>query len=263
MSDHKQPDGPDEEPCPKTHKPTETSKSPTRPVGLTSNVESSLTDGGFLSADRPALARHNRTMAARIADEPNAVGVPATTSPSEKLRAGIFAMFEQYERERREAGTENDDALDYVRWIADSYDQRRNNPEAMRAFLDTLADELTLDDVRALRVAAEAAVAATPAVIMRQADRGMQPPRIADEIGLTPSRVYGILREERQKRVAALIELAVKVDADAGGDPRDALTRFSSALADVSEEHREAAEQYLETLRRAVAKRGTQPGDVE
>lgn len=61
--------------------------------------------------------------------------------------------------------------------------------------LDGLAAELRLDDFRTLRLAGEAAVAATPRAIKGARDRGMTPPRIADELGLTPSRVYQVLRE--------------------------------------------------------------------
>lgn len=81
--------------------------------------------------------------------------------------------------------------------MADEYDQRRDDPAQLTAFLARLADELTLEDVRALRVAGEAAVAATSRVIGAEKDRGMKADRIAEEVGLTVSRVYQILREQR------------------------------------------------------------------
>ncbi|MFF7234417.1 hypothetical protein [Streptomyces sioyaensis] len=85
------------------------------------------------------------------------------------------------------------DPLDAVRDIAAGY--AADGADTRDDYLDRLADELTLDDVRALRIAGEAAVAATPRVIWAESDRGKKPPRIADEIGLTVSRVYQILRE--------------------------------------------------------------------
>nr|WP_272925108.1 helix-turn-helix domain-containing protein [Streptomyces sp. SID8377] len=48
-----------------------------------------------------------------------------------------------------------------------------------------------------MRVAAKAAAAATPRAIRRAATDGMKPPRIADELGRTPSYVYRILREQQ------------------------------------------------------------------
>lgn len=133
------------------------------------------------------------------------------TSPEEQLRAGIFAAVEEYERARRAANANHDQNpldLDYVRWIADNYGASREGggAEELTAFLDDLANELDLDEVRILRMAGEAAVAVTPRVIGGAADRGMKPPRIADEIGLTPSRVYGILREQRAKDERAVVD---------------------------------------------------------
>ncbi|MGA5354032.1 helix-turn-helix domain-containing protein [Streptomyces thermodiastaticus] len=60
---------------------------------------------------------------------------------------------------------------------------------------DQLAAALDLADLRALRVAGEAAAAATPRAIKAARARGMKPPQIAAELGLTPSRVYQVLRE--------------------------------------------------------------------
>ncbi|MEU1815178.1 hypothetical protein ABZ543_08265 [Streptomyces roseifaciens] len=144
------------------------------------------------------------------------------------------------------------DRLELVRTIARQYEQHRADPQELRALLLSLADDLSVDDVRALRLAGDAAVAVTPEVVHRAGARGMHPQQIADGVGLTVSRVYALLREERQKTVTALVEAAVKADAAAGNDPHAALTRFSAALAHVPEEHRETAEQYLATLRRAV-----------
>ncbi|EFL21883.1 hypothetical protein SSOG_01595 [Streptomyces himastatinicus ATCC 53653] len=132
------------------------------------------------------------------------------TSPEEQLRAGIFAAVEEYKRAKRAADANHDQNtldLDYVRWIADNYGaSREDGSEELTSFLEELANELDLDEVRILRMAGEAAVAVTPRVIEGAAERGMKPPRIADEIGLTPSRVYGILREQRAKDERAVVD---------------------------------------------------------
>ncbi|MFC8925237.1 hypothetical protein ACFT43_05055 [Streptomyces albidoflavus] len=120
----------------------------------------------------------------------------------EEFRDEVLGIFEEYERrrvaERALAGDPNPtdaDPLEYVYEIARHYDQREQRPD----YVATLADELTLDDVRSLRLAGEAAKAATPFVIVAENDRGMEVPQIASEIGLTESRVYAILREHRAK----------------------------------------------------------------
>ncbi|MCY0959616.1 hypothetical protein [Streptomyces sp. H27-H5] len=121
---------------------------------------------------------------------------PAT----EKFREQLLGLLAEHERqvvaERALAGDPNPtdtDPLEYVYEIAEHYAQREQRPD----YLARLADELTLDDVRALRLAGEAAKAATPLVIMAETARGKEVPQIADEIGLTESRVYAILRKQR------------------------------------------------------------------
>ncbi|MFH8403750.1 helix-turn-helix domain-containing protein [Streptomyces sp. NPDC018019] len=123
-------------------------------------------------------------------------------SDADMLREQILTLIEEHERKtvaaRALAGDPNPtdaDPLEYVQEIAEHYAQRDHRP----TYLDQLADELTLDDVRTLRLAGEAAQAVTPRVIMRAAEGGKQPREIAAEIGLTESRVYGVLREERRK----------------------------------------------------------------
>ncbi|MGJ5826739.1 hypothetical protein [Streptomyces ossamyceticus] len=121
---------------------------------------------------------------------------PAT----EKFRDQLFALITEHERQivadRALAGDPNPtdaDPLAYVYEIAEHYAQR----EQRTSYLAQLADELTLDDVRALRLAGEAAKAATPLVVMAETNRGKDVPQIAEEVGLTESRVYAILREQR------------------------------------------------------------------
>ncbi|MEW1656666.1 MULTISPECIES: hypothetical protein [unclassified Streptomyces] len=134
-----------------------------------------------------------------MADQLDTARVPST-APTDRLMARVIDAFDQYARDRRaaiiEAGgnpDESDDPLGHVRWIAENYEKRRHDPELLQTHLDRLADELELYDVRVLRVAGEAAVAATPAVILQAAHRGMRAPAIAQAIGLAPARVYDVL----------------------------------------------------------------------
>lgn len=161
------------------------------PAEQAAAVDRLLATRGLLPADKPT-ADHNRRRAAALL---------AGASPSERFTAAVLAELEQFMRERRAeiiaAGGDPDeddrDPLEAVRNIAADY--HADAADTLDDYLDRLADELTLDDVRALRVAGEAAVAATPRVIWAEADRGMKAPRIAEEVGLTVSRVYQILRE--------------------------------------------------------------------
>ncbi|PJN40497.1 hypothetical protein CG747_12560 [Streptomyces sp. CB02959] len=144
-----------------------------------------------------ALAKHNRRATARQGLQPT----PAT----QRFTEAMLAIFNEFEHNRRAeiiaAGgdpADDRDPLEYVRVIAEQY-ERHQDPQERQAFINSVADDLDLDDVRALRVAGEAAVAATPELIMRNVGRGMKPPQIAEEIGLTPSRVYDLIRKERQR----------------------------------------------------------------
>lgn len=114
--------------------------------------------------------------------------------PARRLAEQVLAAADEYHLARIEQ-----DTADAPRWnvraIAANHEEHRDDPDTAAAFLDHLAERLTLDDVRALRLAGEAAVAATPRAIKAARDRGMKPPRIAAELGLTPSRVYQVVRE--------------------------------------------------------------------
>ncbi|MGW7514798.1 hypothetical protein ACWGJ2_04320 [Streptomyces sp. NPDC054796] len=248
MSTNDQHPEPDNEPAVAHYERADASKFPTTPEGQQAAVEGMAAAQQSDALSSVEISRRDEAEAERPI--------------AEKYRDQMLELLVQHEREvvarRALAGDPNPtdaDPLAYVHLIAEDYAK----PETRAALLDELADELDLDDVRVLRIAGEAAKAATPRVIMAAADRGMSPPRIAADLGLTSSRVYEVIRIERQKRVTALVEAAVAADADTGGDPRDALARYSAALADVPEEHREAAEQYIETLRAAVARHQAQP----
>lgn len=204
----------------------------------------------FFPADNPKLAERNRRTLARTG------GVTAAG----QLQTDILRIVNQYEKERRaeilaKGGNpdEDRDPLEWVRQIADSYEGLNDVDEQTEEIvLNDLADSLSLADIRALRIAGEAAAAITPRAVMAEARR-KRTPQIAEELGLTPSRVYTILREERRARAQEWIMAGVNADRLVGNDPRAALDRYEAALASVPEEHREAAEQFLNGLRAAVA----------
>ncbi|WP_326797459.1 hypothetical protein OG946_20230 [Streptomyces sp. NBC_01808] len=127
---------------------------------------------------------------------------PAARDLAEQLIAEVARHERDQAARRAAAGDPNPyDLAPYadVHDLARAYEDTRDDPAAREQFLDNLADDLDLADIRALRTAGDAAVAATPRVILAAAARGKKPPRIADEIGLTPARVYGIIRDAKQQ----------------------------------------------------------------
>lgn len=139
---------------------------------------------------------HNRRRLARLADQPD------DGTAAGRFQRQMLAAIDQFERERAAERARNGDPnpydldpLEYVRTIADNYARHRDLPDADAMCLE-LAAELGLDDIRALRLAGEAAVAATPHAIRAARADGMKPPAIAAELGLTPSRIYQVLREQ-------------------------------------------------------------------
>ncbi|MDJ1136230.1 hypothetical protein [Streptomyces iconiensis] len=250
-----QPTGPDEEPRTLHYKRTDTGKEPTHPAGQQAAVEGMLAARGLLPEDRPATAAHNRRRYERIAAQLNAEGIPVET-PSAQLMTRMYALFDEYDREtvaaRALAGDPNPtdaDALEYVYEIAERYAQRDKRP----GYLDQLADELSLDAVRALRLAGEAAQAVTPRVIVEEAARGKTPPRIAEEVGLTTSRVYGILREERaRKDSAAFFRAGIQAERARGTSPRDSLAKWAEIADRLTGKERQDAERILATFREEI-----------
>ncbi|WP_146051127.1 hypothetical protein [Streptomyces noursei] len=103
---------------------------------------------------------------------------------------GILTEFEQARHaEITAAGGNPDDdrdRLEYVRAIAKQYQHHHREAAELPVLIQSLAEDLDLNDVRALRVAGETAVALTPEVIMRAADRGMKAPEIAGKLALRP-----------------------------------------------------------------------------
>lgn len=127
--------------------------------------------------------------------------MPTDPTAADRLVATMAAAIEQYQRETPASTTEEerDDPLgrSYLRWLAKRFEARlsEDGPDQLLA---QVAAEFTLLDARIVRVAAEAVTAAAPALVLRHFANGMAPPAIAREIGLTESRIYGIIREARK-----------------------------------------------------------------
>ncbi|MFJ5143293.1 hypothetical protein [Streptomyces sp. NPDC088707] len=229
--------------------------------GLATSVGLEFTSPDLFPAGRPALADHNRRALARAT---------ANTALGE-FQANMLRILDEYEEARRTEilarggdPDEDRDPFEVVRQIADSYEALNDADETTEEIvLNDLADSLSLADIRALRLAGEAATSITPRAIMDELGR-KKIPQIAAELGLTTSRVYTIVREERRARAQEWIMAGVNADRLVGNDPRAALDRYETALAGVPEEHREAAEQFLNGLRAAVAEvKGTPPHDSQ
>ncbi|MFE7316424.1 hypothetical protein ACFU7T_25530 [Streptomyces sp. NPDC057555] len=151
-----------------------------------------LAERGLLPADNPVVADHNRRRAAALL---------AGASPSARFQAAMLVALDQYQRDRRAeiiaAGGDPDDDRDpfeTVRAIADQWATTEADDEGRAALLDNLADRLDTTEVRALRLAAEAAAAITPRLIYADADHGVKAADTAADLGVSESYVYRILR---------------------------------------------------------------------
>jgi hypothetical protein len=123
-------------------------------------------------------------------------------SPAATFTAQILALTERYERDRRAARIaaggdpdEDRDPFDYVRAIADEWADTASDTDSRAALLDRLADSLDTSEVCALRLAAEAAAAVTPRLIYQDADHGVPVAATAEDLGVSESYVYRILRQ--------------------------------------------------------------------
>ncbi|MFI0736428.1 hypothetical protein ACH4S9_46775 [Streptomyces sp. NPDC021225] len=120
------------------------------------------------------------------------------TDDARNLAEQLLAEVIQQHRDRATADDGRGDPFTRanLRNLANAYrDATRPDPRGdLDRLLDGLAAELDLFDIRALRLAGEAAVAATPRAIKAARDRGMRPGPIAAALGLTQSRVYQVLR---------------------------------------------------------------------
>lgn len=124
---------------------------------------------------------------------------------NDRLQAALLAEFERFERERRaeiiaRGGNPDEDDRDpfeHVRVIADQWADTTDDPDARGAFLDRLAEQLDTSEVRALRLAAEAAAAITPRLIQADHLAGVRAADTADDLGVTESYVYRVRREQQ------------------------------------------------------------------
>ncbi|MET9914281.1 hypothetical protein ABZZ74_47575 [Streptomyces sp. NPDC006476] len=126
---------------------------------------------------------------------------PAGQHLAEQMRALIVEFEHSRRGEVIAAGGDPDedrDPLEFVRDLAEGYEQHRDDEAALARYLDQVARQLTPEDVRALRVAAEAVKKVTPLIIRIAADEdSMTPAQIAEDLGMTESYVYRMLREHR------------------------------------------------------------------
>ncbi|MFE2736247.1 hypothetical protein [Streptomyces sp. NPDC059349] len=124
----------------------------------------------------------------------------------ENITQLIVSLTDTY-ADGRHAGTiaacgdpdEDRDPLEFVRQLAEGYEQRQGDASALVQHLDGIARQLAPEDVRALRVAAEAVKKITPLIIRIAADEdGMTAAHIANDLGMTESYVYRTLRTHRE-----------------------------------------------------------------
>ncbi|MEK9521444.1 hypothetical protein MIU24_18920 [Streptomyces venezuelae] len=184
---------------------------PTDPAEQQAAVEDALAAAGLLPAHDPKTADHNRRRAARLIEEEHAgtSGEPVVGAPSRRLMADMLELFGKYEREAaaeraRRGDTNPYDLAPYqdVHDLTNQYDAVRNSndPRDLDQFLDALADDFHLDDVRALRIGNAAVQAAMGRIALAAREKGMSADQIAAETGYTSSRVTQFIREERQRR---------------------------------------------------------------
>ncbi|QRX90840.1 hypothetical protein [Streptomyces noursei] len=174
------------------------SKQPTTPAGQRAAVEGILAAEGFLPGDKPKAAEHNRRAAAR-----QGLSAGSSVGRFTEQMLGIMAEYEQRRREEIIAAggdpDEDRDPFETVRAIADQWATTEADDEGRAALLDDLADQLDTSEVRALRLAAEAAAAITPRLIYADADHGVKAADTAADLGVSESYVYRILRTRPAK----------------------------------------------------------------
>ncbi|MFD7121919.1 hypothetical protein ACFWAA_33500 [Streptomyces sp. NPDC059922] len=181
------------------------SRFPTTPAGQEAAIEGALTAGTF----------------EQIADELNRRRVPVSR-PTAALMTDMVELFGKYERETAAARAAQGDTNPYdlapyedVHGVTNEYDAARasDDPRALDVFLDNLAEDFHLDDVRALRTASAAVQAAMGRIALAAREKGMSPDRIGAETGYTASRITQFIREEKQRRAAnSLIQYTWRID---------------------------------------------------
>ncbi|MFJ9892705.1 hypothetical protein ACIQPR_05165 [Streptomyces sp. NPDC091280] len=185
---------PDDEQSATEYQRADQTKFPTSPAGQQASVE------GMAAAEGMEEVRSWTP-----GDLRRAMKKPGPLEPTPALRrytAQFLALTAQFEQDRRAeiaaAGGDPDEdrnPFEYVHAIADEWADSEKDPDRRAALLDDLADRLDTSEVRALRLAAEAAAAITPRLIYADADQGVSPAITADDLGMTESYVYRILRK--------------------------------------------------------------------
>ncbi|MFI5993150.1 hypothetical protein ACIBAC_15110 [Streptomyces sp. NPDC051362] len=134
----------------------------------------------------------------------------AGLSPVERFSLRLREAQEEFERERRaeilaavNEAEQDRDPLELVRAIAENYAAHRDRADADSMYAE-LTYELSLADVRALRLAADAAAIITPRLIQSARDNAQPVASIAADLGVTESYVYRILREQKARQEAGL-----------------------------------------------------------
>ncbi|MFF4706660.1 hypothetical protein [Streptomyces sp. NPDC001297] len=142
-------------------------------------------------------------------DEQSAARGATPGTASDRLAAQMLGLINEYERERAAARAAQGDTNPYdlapyedVHGVTNEYEEARDSddPRALDQFLDNLAEDFHLDDVRALRMATAAVQAAMGRIALAAREKGMSPDRIAAETGYTASRIAQFIREEKQRR---------------------------------------------------------------
>lgn len=187
------------EPTVAEYQRADASKFPTTPAGQEAAVEGMVAARGLPPAEQVAADLNRRGAA-----------VPKGR-PSDALIADMLGLFNQYEREQAAARAAQGDPnpYDLAPWedahgLTNEYEAARDSddPRALDQFLDNLAEDFHLEDVRALRTAGAAVQAAMGRIALAAREKGMGPDRIAAETGYTASRITQFIREEKQRRAA-------------------------------------------------------------
>ncbi|MBI0300347.1 hypothetical protein JBE04_39310 [Streptomyces sp. PRKS01-29] len=141
-------------------------------------------------------------------DQQDAAQGTAPKTASDRLAAQMLGLINEYERERAAARTAQGDTnpYDLAPWedahaLTNEYEAARasKDPGALDRFLDNLADDFHLDDVRAVRMAGAAVQAAMGRIALAARVKGMSPDQIAAETGYTASRIAQFIREEKAR----------------------------------------------------------------
>lgn len=134
------------------------------------------------------------------------------TADARALAEHLVAELIQHERDTAARRAAQGDTNPYdvepyadVHDLARFYDESRANTEDLtdlERFLDNLAEDLDLADVRALRTAAAAAADAMGRIALAHREKGMSPDEIAAQTGYTASRIAQFIRQEKERRAA-------------------------------------------------------------